>query len=149
MVYFSLLPERDSMYRLTEIHWNCPLMVRVGSAFHLVFGNIQQAFNILHVRNFLVIDFSFQFELQKWNQVSHPDISKNYLFVQMRGRLCEIALNHNLYHQQRSGLPGDTEEILITSTNSFSGCSFSGLTTQGGRADFCSWFHIHGPQEKR
>lgn len=39
-------------------------MVRVGSALHLVFGNIQQAFNILHVRNILAIDFIFQFELR-------------------------------------------------------------------------------------
>lgn len=136
MVSFSLFPQRDFMYRLTQIHWSCPLMVRVGSALHLVFGNIQQAFSILHVRNILVIDFIFQFELRTWNQISHLDISKDYLFVQMKGTLCEIALNHNLCHQQRSGLPGDTEEILITWTNSFSGCSFSGLTTQGGMTDF-------------
>lgn len=149
MGYFFLFPKREFMYRLTEIHWNCPLMVRVGSALYLVFGNIQQAFNVLHAGNILVIDFIFQFELQTRNQVSHSNISKNYLFVQTKGTLCEIALNHTLCHQQRSGLPGDTEEILITSTNSFSSCSFSGLTAQGGRADFCHWFHIHSPQEKR
>lgn len=80
MVYFFLFPERDFMYSLTKIHWTCPLMVRVGSALHLVFGNIQQVFNILHIRNILIIDFIFHFGLWTWNQVSHPDISKNYLY---------------------------------------------------------------------
>lgn len=148
MVYFFLFHNRDFIYRFTEIHWKCPLMVRVGSALHLVSGDIQQAFNILHVRNILVIDFIFEFELWTWNQVSHSNILKDYFFVQMKGTQCEIVLKHNLCHQQRPDLPGDTQEILIIWTDSFSSCSFPGLTAQGGRTDFCSWFPIHHRKRK-